>query len=526
MNALISFCHFCELHGPRILLCTQTLPKDADQSLTADFLAFESPALKSTIAASSTRHADECPACCWGRLDKGLLTHSSSHLYISSYRPLNQDLYAVVRQACVRSLSCEAAPGRDGPVIFGDGQKGHVYSYAFHLPDPHARGGQRWYSVAMVSADQHQLIGGWHFLTTHFRDLIARLLRKVEAATSNGEDSARVSMSRSMNFSSRAEMLRQRGSKPLSSLEHLTKDNNVMVFVHAFFAWILKNYAERIIEKIVDGSVRLAPAIDESSEYERADSPISLAFYTEGRASVAVSECVSLRSQQLASLKEVYGSMETEHFLLVVHHLLVGNQVVVRSAESSLSTSMLTALATFLPAGCCAILLDQAEYRESYICNMLGLRNFAEIPPIAAPCVVMDLKRFREVKNDPNTQSLLGPDENNEEDDVIFLLRTRNAPSTLTSTTTLLRAIWALLEQDLSEAAMQLRIAALREQWCQYAKVYYKLARRVDATPERIAAFLQAFGLQEEDLDVLRFWTQALSRAHRVALVLVDRAEE
>ena len=34
MNAIISLCHFCELHGPKILFCTQTLrpqePGDAD----------------------------------------------------------------------------------------------------------------------------------------------------------------------------------------------------------------------------------------------------------------------------------------------------------------------------------------------------------------------------------------------------------------------------------------------------------------------------------------------------------------
>ena len=33
MNAIISLCHFCEVHGPKILFCTQTLrPHEASDS--------------------------------------------------------------------------------------------------------------------------------------------------------------------------------------------------------------------------------------------------------------------------------------------------------------------------------------------------------------------------------------------------------------------------------------------------------------------------------------------------------------
>ena len=178
MSALLSFCHFCELHGPRILLCTQAVSKEEDQNVTTDF-ALDSSTIEASIAASSSRHANECSACCWSLSNKGFATDGTSHTYISSYRPLCTELYSTLRQACVRSLSAEAAPGRGGPVLFGDGRQGHVYSHAFAVNDPQARGFQRWYSVLLISADQHQLISNWHFLNTHLRDLIARIQHKV-----------------------------------------------------------------------------------------------------------------------------------------------------------------------------------------------------------------------------------------------------------------------------------------------------------------------------------------------------------
>ncbi len=39
----------------------------------------------------------------------------------------------MVRQACVRSLSCEVCPGREGPIFFGDDHRGHVFSYTFFV---------------------------------------------------------------------------------------------------------------------------------------------------------------------------------------------------------------------------------------------------------------------------------------------------------------------------------------------------------------------------------------------------------
>ncbi|CAB4040680.1 Folliculin, partial [Paramuricea clavata] len=63
--------------------------------------------------------------------------------YTSRRNPAHQDIYSVVRQACVRSLSCEICPGREGPIFFGEDANGYVLSHTFFLKDSQARGLQR-----------------------------------------------------------------------------------------------------------------------------------------------------------------------------------------------------------------------------------------------------------------------------------------------------------------------------------------------------------------------------------------------
>ncbi|KNC69292.1 hypothetical protein SARC_18199, partial [Sphaeroforma arctica JP610] len=56
--------------------------------------------------------------------------------YVSTPAPLNSKLFTIVRKVCVRSLSIEMLPGREGPAVFGDTQNGYVLQYQFTLKDP------------------------------------------------------------------------------------------------------------------------------------------------------------------------------------------------------------------------------------------------------------------------------------------------------------------------------------------------------------------------------------------------------
>lgn len=121
--------------------------------------------------------------------------------YLSHQHPCQQQLFSVVRQACVRSLSCEVCihlclhqlinlnlilkiciyvilvyylllqvcPGREGPIFFGDEQHGFVFSHTFFIKDSLARGFQRWYSIVVVAMDRIYLINSWPFLLRHLQ---------------------------------------------------------------------------------------------------------------------------------------------------------------------------------------------------------------------------------------------------------------------------------------------------------------------------------------------------------------------
>lgn len=100
----------------------------------------------------------------------------TSHYFISTHYPIPAN-YGTVRTACVRSLSCEISPGREGkeeekiqitgPVVFSlsdDNTKEWTLSYMFQLRDSKARGEARWYSFLCLLDDPQLLVNSMELL--------------------------------------------------------------------------------------------------------------------------------------------------------------------------------------------------------------------------------------------------------------------------------------------------------------------------------------------------------------------------
>ncbi|KAJ7375458.1 hypothetical protein OS493_002231 [Desmophyllum pertusum] len=109
------------------------------------------------------------------------IDHEAHISYYSNRSPEQPELYSVVRQACVRSLSCEVCPGREGPMFFGEESSGYVFTHTFFLKDTQSRGFQRWYSIIAVMKDRIYLVNSWPFLVSHFRELIDEMQTKATA---------------------------------------------------------------------------------------------------------------------------------------------------------------------------------------------------------------------------------------------------------------------------------------------------------------------------------------------------------
>ncbi|GFG32811.1 hypothetical protein Cfor_07347 [Coptotermes formosanus] len=111
MNAVISLCHFCELHGPSVLFVTQAFHEPHDPAAEPDV---QQPKMcygsaSGRCRALSTNMPVSCEAC--QSLDpkqKFLCNdHEGRISYLSAQQAIQHDVAALVRQACIRSLSCE-----------------------------------------------------------------------------------------------------------------------------------------------------------------------------------------------------------------------------------------------------------------------------------------------------------------------------------------------------------------------------------------------------------------------------------
>jgi folliculin len=209
MNELVAVCHFCEKHGPRTLHCTQAfsgsptvdelvggeLAEDAEsyyssttpspastrsQSSLSRRVSLDSGSATQSVTQQSLSKPSEeskCNMCGWFETVPGFISHDhSTHTsYVTSHRPHDTTMFSYVRQACVRSLSCEVFAVKDAPIVIGDETNGYFLAFKFILPDFQARGFQRPYSIVILAADSARLVASFSFLSSRIQQLVRRL---------------------------------------------------------------------------------------------------------------------------------------------------------------------------------------------------------------------------------------------------------------------------------------------------------------------------------------------------------------
>ncbi|XP_042236126.1 folliculin-like isoform X2 [Homarus americanus] len=368
MNAIVSICHFCELHGPSVIFCTQAfrdlLDLDALTNVGAlellnsrdsqeeEQLKAEEGSLwkygrirtQSHTQRKSTCSNDTCIACrSFPHNEPGYISNDDSARvsYISSQYPLQSELYVLVRQACIRSLSCEVCPGREGPIYFGDEARGHVLSHTFFLRDVQARGFQRWYSILVLMKDKMLLLNSWPFIVRHLRQTITKLQENACKVCENEE--SKVSHRALRSAASMMDNVRkQRVAGQPRSLAELVGEGEVWQHIHSSFTWILKSGGLRLQERLVEGP------------------PVNI-YVADG----------STFSSGL-SVRQLYNIFGGTIFHRMVHHLLIGHQVIIRG----LSTNLL------LPKHCYKAMRFSPHYVDSASCNILGLHSLVKIPHV------------------------------------------------------------------------------------------------------------------------------------------------
>ncbi|XP_078228366.1 folliculin isoform X4 [Callithrix jacchus] len=527
MNAIVALCHFCELHGPRTLFCTEVLhaplpqgagnedsPGQGEQAeeeeggiQMSSRMRAHSPAEGASVESSSPgpKKSDMCEGCrSLAAGHPGYISHDkeTSIKYVSHQHPSHPQLFSIVRQACVRSLSCEVCPGREGPIFFGDEQHGFVFSHTFFIKDSLARGFQRWYSVITIMMDRIYLINSWPFLLGKVRGIIDELQGKA-LKVFEAEQFGCPQRAQRMNTAF-TPFLHQRNGNAARSLTSLTSDDNLWACLHTSFAWLLKACGSRLTEKLLEGAPtedtlvqmeKLADLEEESetwdnSEAEEEEKAPVLPEGAEGREltqgpaeSSCLSGCGSWQPRKLPvfkSLRHMRQVLGAPSFRMLAWHVLMGNQVIWKSRDVDLVQSAFEVLRTMLPVGCVRIIPYSSQYEEAYRCNFLGLSPHVQIPP--------------------HVLSSVGP-------------------------TILNKIEAALTNQNLSVDVVDQCLVCLKEEWMNKVKVLFKFTK-VDSRPkEDTQKLLSILGASEEDnVKLLKFWMTGLSKTYKSHLMSTVRS--
>ena len=226
MSAVVALCHFCEFHGPSVLLVT--------------VCAGPAPSL----AGAGQGGGAGCERCSSLSATRSLLT-SSHHCqtFLSTQSGARPELQALVRTAAIRALSCEVSQAREGPLLFADPTVSTVLANNFFLKDSGARGFQRYYSIMVLSRERELLL-------TNFERIIHQTNLVIEPL--------KISALNIYNSEIRQEKTYTKPKRTsISAARNLTElaDVNIYENLHRDFSLLLVDIAQRVKEELVTGQL-------------------------------------------------------------------------------------------------------------------------------------------------------------------------------------------------------------------------------------------------------------------------------
>ncbi|KAM6054379.1 folliculin isoform 2-T3 [Chlamydotis macqueenii] len=533
MNAIVALCHFCELHGPRTLFCTEVLHSPLPQGASSGDISGQneqaeeeeggiqmssrirshSPAEGASADSSSPgpKKSDMCEGCrSLAGGHPGYVSHDkeTSIKYVSHQHPNHPQLFSIVRQACVRSLSCEVCPGREGPIFFGDEQHGFVFSHTFFIKDSLARGFQRWYSIITIMMDRIYLINSWPFLLGKIRGIIDELQGKA-LKVFEAEQYGCPQRAQRMNTAF-TPFLHQRNGNAARSLTSLTNDENLWACLHTSFAWLLKACGSRLTEKLLEG----APTEDTLVQMEK------LADLKEESEGWDGSE----EEEKPSSQPDVVEGQELSKCSPETSLIPDCNSWNVAHRRLSVFRSLRHMRQTMLPVGCVRIIPYSNQYEEAYRCNFLGLSPHVQIPSHILSSEFAVLVEVRAA-----TRSSLYPtlfDDEQSLNKYEFVVTSGSPVAADRVGPTILNKIEAALtNQNLSVDVVDQCLVCLKEEWMNKVKVLFKFTK-VDSRPkEDTQKLLSILGAAEEDnVKLLKFWMTGLSKTYKSHLMSTVRS--
>jgi len=448
--------------------------------------------------------------------------------YITTRYPYLSRLYPIVRQACVRSLSCEFCPGREGAIFFGDEQNGYSLSYIFKLKDIQARGFQRWYSISFLHSDKSFIIASWGFLVSKFKatakDLQANAEKMFEYEKRANQE---VNINRVKIYSplSPEQFIRRRGNQPLRSLVDLLNNPNVFMQLHSTFAWILRASSDRLYEKrqenydMMDSILHLKYnelSYSNGSENNSNENEEVMLLDQEGmplningtNSSNEVSEKPESKPTMIENLKDLWRIFGEMHFKYLIYNTAIGTQIIIRTNKVEIATSIIKVLKSFIPETCCTSYDYLDEYIEPWRCNMLGIKKEVTVPS--------EIDETNYVLIDITTEENTNEIVDIQFKPVIDQLQT-NYPF---QKSVLIDQIEQIVKSDIPSKVFDIQMFVFREKWLNKAKLFFKFIKLGKTeTENKQDSVINVLNVNRSDIPIMLYFSRGLGKNDRQILL-------
>ncbi|PAA63318.1 hypothetical protein BOX15_Mlig027378g5, partial [Macrostomum lignano] len=568
-NCLIALTHFCEDHGPSVVLCMQVmqqLPSSSRQLLEV------APTPPSPARAEETLLTQQqpppasvcfpvvaCPSC--RSMPPNILamhTEDASagvHLVSSQHPTWPSQLYSRLRQACLRVHSCEVCP--TSAMYFGDPVNGHVMGSPFQLDDAKARGLTSQYAVVVMSTDSRMLLQAWPWLVAQI-GRISGALKQMATAQFQAEQ-LRQGSAKATRINGSSWLRMRRSDNPARSLAQLTGDPAVFKRLHLWFSWMLRGWQREEIrvgrpteDELVEELQMMAADQDclldsEDSEDEGTrtvvptptaptvckpaggNAVVSIVFHSlrhirQRLKRVPVTNLIDRSVSVLDPDSPQLSLHRQPHiFLLLLYHLVTGNQIVFRTNLPALAASFFKLMRQILPHNCVQEVLNSSVYEEPYRCNFLGLAWEAVIPdivltdPVSHPMLVLECRA--------DLRSLAAESFASVDDLAVSCATNCPVPSSaynsLLGLPGLIDELDKLLDsQQLPDEALDLLVTNVKEDWLNRARQFFTCcyvqgAQQQQLSNAQVSELLDSLGCSRNDELVLKFWTRGLAATSR-----------
>ncbi|KAG4073473.1 hypothetical protein HA402_000697 [Bradysia odoriphaga] len=450
MNAVVALCHFCESHGPSSVFCTQTL---RDSKIDEQLFNFDGNKV--------------CSACNSIGLSLGMLSRDeeSNANFLSTQTPVITEVVTLVKQAAVRSLSCEVSSNKDGGfVFFGDSARGHVLSHTFQIRDSQARGFYKLFAIVIIMKDKMFLLNIQPFLSENLTK-ISTILKNYALNTYKAEQS---------KCSERAQRLTsgQPNTQAPRSLAELTGETNIFAELHTHFTWILWAGARCLSESLTLGSPTVPPFIGRDTE--------------EGFSLVQMDKEGWLLNKygldndddEFYSLRKCKEILRSD-FVAVCYCVIVGLQVILRGPTSK-TIILMKSLRKLLPESMHTLIRsDSQRYVPPTECKLLSV-----VPEVAVPQPCSTIFRVDFIGND----------------DLVSVKWTGEMPTKYPDLLT--KVIKAVDEKLFTDFVLYKHLKVLVEEW----KNKILCAKKVTSNQD-LAKLKKILGIQQHDQMLVNYWS-------------------